>query len=195
MELADERPGAATLRVTGRGAERVFANEGGGHRVQRVPPNEKRGRVHTSTITVAVMREPQAHELRLDERDLEWSTCRGSGAGGQHRNVTDSAVQLKHVPSGLMVRCESERSQTQNKQTALSILRARLLQAEQTQAANAANSERRSQVGSGMRGDKRRTIRYQDGQVHDHVLDVRVPLRDYLRGDFGAIAGFDSSSR
>lgn len=165
----------------------MFANEAGGHRFQRVPPNEKRGRVHTSTITVAILREPQPHELTLDDRDLEWSTCRGSGAGGQHRNVTDSAVQLKHLPSGTMVRCESERSQTQNRQTALAILRAKLLQAQATAASAAENAARRAQVGSGMRGDKRRTIRYQDGQVHDHVLDVRVPLRDYLRGDFGGI--------
>jgi peptide chain release factor 1 len=135
-----------------------------------------------------VLREPQAHEVQVDERDLRWTTCRGSGAGGQHRNMTDSAVQVKHEPSGILVRCESERSQHQNKATALAILRARLLAAQESASTDAENQARRSMVGSGMRGDKRRTIRYQDGVVTDHVLDVRVQLKDYLRGDFGALA-------
>lgn len=175
--------------MTGKAAAATFRNEAGGHRVQRVPPNEKRGRVHTSTITVAVMREPVASELRLDERDLRWTKCRGSGAGGQHRNVTDSAVQVKHLPTGLVVRCEAERSAHQNQASALAVLRAKLLAAQETAAVRAENEARRGMVGSGMRGDKRRTIRYQDGVVTDHVLGVRVPLRDYLRGDFGALLG------
>lgn len=136
---------------------------------------------------MAVLLEPQESELRIDERDLVWATCRGSGAGGQHRNMTDSAVQLKHLPSGLMVRCENERSQHQNKVSALAVLRARLLAAQQSASSTAENQARRSMVGSGMRGDKRRTIRYQDGIVTDHVLDVRVQLKAYLRGDFGEL--------
>lgn len=172
------------MRVTGKGVEEVFKDEAGGHRWQRVPPNEKRGRMQTSTITVAVLREPEEHELRLDERDLEIKTCRGSGAGGQHRNVTDSAVQVFHKPSGLMVRAETERSQAQNRQYALGLLRARLLAAAATAAANARAADRRSQVGSGMRGDKRRTIRCQDGQVNDHLTGRTWKLREYLRGDW-----------
>lgn len=164
--------------------ERAFAAEPGGHRWQRVPPTEKRGRVHTSTITVAVLREPAESEVRLEERDLEWSTCRGSGAGGQHRNVTDSAVQVKHLPTGLLVRCESERSQHQNRATALALLRARLLAAEQAAADGERAEARRRQVGSGQRGDKVRTIRTQDGIVTDHQTGKKVPFREYVRGNF-----------
>jgi peptide chain release factor 1 len=133
---------------------------------------------------VAVLDEPQEHELRLDPRDLEWKTTRGSGAGGQHRNVTDSAVILKHLPTGMTVRCESERSQTQNKSTAMALLRARLLQAQRSSADTARANDRRAQVGTGMRGDKSRTIRVQDGIVTDHRTDRKCSLKEYLRGDF-----------
>jgi peptide chain release factor 1 len=165
----------------------VFKNEPGGHRWQRIPPTEKRGRVQTSTVTVAVLREPTQQELVIPDRDLEVSTCRGSGAGGQHRNVTDSAVQMRHIPTGTMVRCESERSQLQNRSTALAVMRARLLALQEEAATSSRNGARKNQVGSGMRGDKIRTIRVQDGIVTDHQLDVKVPLKEYLRGEFGAI--------
>lgn len=172
------------LKVSGKTAAQVFKDEAGGHRWQRVPPTEKRGRVHTSTVTVAVMREPEAHQFKVDDRDLEWTTCRGSGAGGQHRNVTDSAVQVKHKPSGLMVRCETERSQMQNRATALALLRARLAEsALAAQTAQVADS-RRQQVGSGMRGDKRRTIRQQDNQVNDHVTGRFWRYEDYVKGNW-----------
>jgi peptide chain release factor 1 len=140
--------------------------------------------VHTSTVTVAVLREPTAAEVRVDDRDLEWSTCRGSGPGGQHRNKTESAVIVKHVPTGLQVRCESERSQHQNRANALGVLRARLWEAQQAAADSARAGERKRQVGSGQRGDKVRTVRVQDGIVADHPTDRKIPLRDYLRGDF-----------
>lgn len=172
------------LRVTGRGAREAFAQEAGGHRWQRVPPGEKRGRVHTSTVTVAVLPEPREVELRLDERDLEWRYCRGSGAGGQHRNKTETAVQLTHKPTGLLVRCETERSQLQNKASALALLRARLWERAYCTQEQARVRERRAQVGSGMRGDKRRTIRAQDGTVTDHLLGRCWPLREYLRGEW-----------
>jgi peptide chain release factor 1 len=187
LELIDVRSGSITLRVSGKGAEATFRNEPGGHRFQRIPPNEKRGRVHSSTITVAVLREPTAAEVVLRDDDLEISLCRGSGAGGQHRNMTDSAVQIKHKPTGLMVRCESERSQHQNRESAMSVLRARLLSAQEEANHTAYNNVRKQHVGAGMRGDKRRTVRFQEGIVTDHLLDVRVPLKEYLRGDFDAL--------
>jgi peptide chain release factor 1 len=147
-----------------------------------VPPTEKRGRVHTSTVTVAVLPEPTAAQVVLRDDDLEFSACRGSGAGGQHRNVTASAVQLRHKPSGLMVRCESERSQHQNRDTAMGLLRARLWELEQGRLTGARAEDRKQQVGSGMRGDKRRTIRAQDGQVTDHVTGRTWRYKDYIRG-------------
>jgi peptide chain release factor 1 len=170
--------------VSGRRAREVFADEPGGHRWQRVPPTERRGRVHTSTITVAVLPEPDALELVIDPRDLEWSMCRASGAGGQHLQKTDSAVQVVHRPSGLMVRCESERSQLQNRETALSVLRARLFAARREAQAAARAADRKQQIGSGMRGDKRRTIRCQDGVVVDHLTGRTWSFRDYQRGNW-----------
>mgnify|MGYP006317303385 FL=1 len=122
--------------------------------------------------------------MDIPNRDLDIRTCRGSGAGGQHRNVTDSAVQITHLPTGLAVRCESERSQTQNKETALALIRARLLEAAQASASHARASERQQQVGSGMRGDKIRTIRTQDDQVNDHRTGRTWKLREYLKGQW-----------
>jgi peptide chain release factor 1 len=176
-----------TFRASGEGAVHLFRNEAGGHRWQRVPPNDKRGRVQTSTVTVAVLREPEAAEVVLDEADLEWSTCRSGKSGGQHMQKTDSAVQVKHRPTGLIVRCESERSQHQNRARALGVLRARLLGAAAARVESERNGARRSQIGSGERADKRRTVRKQDGTVTDHVLGVRVPLRSYRRGDWGPL--------
>lgn len=181
-EVVEQRPGLAVLRVSGKKTAETFEHEAGGHRWQRIPPNEKRGRVQTSTITVAVLPEPTNTQVVLREDDLEFTACRGSGAGGQHRNVTDSAVQLTHRPSGLTVRCESERSQHQNKETARGLLRARLWELEQGRLAGARAQDRRQQVGSGMRGDKRRTIRAQDGQVVDHVTGRSWRFKDYVRG-------------
>lgn len=149
-----------------------------------MPPNEKRGRVHTSTITVAVLPEPTDAQLRLRPGDLAWVTCRGSGAGGQHRNKTESAVVVTHRPSGLSVRCESERSQHQNRETALALLRARLHATEVERRSAARADDRRRQVGSGMRGDKRRTVRCQDGVVVDHPTGRTWTLRAYERGEW-----------
>jgi peptide chain release factor 1 len=149
-----------------------------------VPPGAKHGRVHTSTITVAVLPEPTAAELRLAPGDLEWVTCRGSGAGGQHRNKTESCVMITHKPTGLTVRCESERSQHQNRETALALLRARLHAAELARRGAARSADRRRQVGSGMRGDKRRTIRCQEGVVVDHLTGRTWTLRAYQRGEW-----------
>jgi peptide chain release factor 1 len=172
------------LQVTGQGVDGVFKDEAGGHRWQRVPPNEKRGRVQTSTVTVAVLREPSPTEVTVRDCDVEWQACRGSGAGGQNRNKVSSAVQIWHKATGIMVRCEAERSQLQNRQTAMALLRARLLDARVSGAASAEASARKAQLGCGARGDKRRTVREQEGQVVDHVTGRRWRLRDYLRGEW-----------
>lgn len=176
------------LRVTGDGASVAFAHEPGGHRHQRVPPDEKQGRVHTSTVTVAVLPVPTPSEVRIDERDLSWTTCRSTGSGGQHLQKTDSAVQLTHAPSGLQIRCESERSQAQNKQTALAILRARLQQRQREAERSERDRSRRAQVGTGQRGDKVRTYRHQDGVVTDHRTGRRTTMdrvRDGFLDDLG----------
>jgi peptide chain release factor 1 len=162
----------------------VFAEEAGGHRWQRVPPNERRGRVHTSTITVAILSEPKEHEVVIAESDLTVTFMRGSGAGGQHRNVTDSAVRIVHAPTGIVVRCESERSQHSNRDSAMAVLRARLKAHVDGEASGARAEDRRRQVGSGMRGDKRRTIRTQDGVVNDHVTGKQWRWKDYERGNW-----------
>jgi peptide chain release factor 1 len=184
LEVLDERPGALVLRASGSTVAATFANESGGHRWQRVPPTERSGRVHTSTITVAVMAEPSERELVVQPSDLRWVTRRGTGPGGQHRNKTESAVELTHLPTGLVVRCQSERSQLRNKQSALAVLRARLQALSDASEHATSAADRRRQVGSGMRGDKRRTIRIKDGQVHDHVTGQRWNATDYLRGEW-----------
>ena len=170
------------LRVTGKTAAQDFSHEGGGHRFQRVPPTEKNGRRQSSTITVAILREPTEAEVHLDDRDLEWKATRGSGAGGQARNKVSSAIQLTHKPSGIMVRVESERSQTQNKQVALALLRARLLDQKTCALDSARNQTRRAQVGVGARGDKRRTVSLFRDQAVDHVTGKRISAERYMRG-------------
>lgn len=172
------------FRAEGPGVETTFKDEPGGHRWQRIPPTEKRGRVHTSTITVAVLDEMGGPDHEVRDEDLVWRTCRGSGNGGQNRNKRDTAVQLTHLPTGIQIRCEAERNQHQNRVTALTMLRQRLAEQARQERAGARESERRAQVGSGMRGDKRRTIRVQDGQVNDHVTGRRWELKAYLRGDW-----------
>lgn len=172
------------LRVAGRGAATLFAAEVGGHRWQRIPPTERHGRVHSSTVTVAALPEPTERELVIRDADLDVATMRGSGAGGQHRNKTDSAVRIRHLPTGLEVRCEAERSQSRNRELAMSELRARIAEASRSAALGERAEDRRRQVGSGMRGDKRRTVREQDGRVDDHSDGRSWRLRDYLRGEW-----------
>lgn len=182
VEVIDERPGQIELRVAGCGARTLFEHEAGGHRWQRTPPTEKRGRVHSSTITVAVLDEPAAHELVIAETDLEWTACRATGSGGQNLQKTDSAIRLVHLPSGLVVRCQSERSHHANKNMALRVLRARLAERQAATAGAARADARRRQIGSGMRGDKRRTIRVQDDVVVDHQTGRTWRFKDYVRG-------------
>lgn len=182
LEVTERSPGLLVFRASGPGAANRFANEPGGHRWQRVSPTEKRGRVHTSTITVAVLPEPTEVQVRLDPRDLEFQTCRSSGSGGQKVNKTESAVQLTHLPTGLMVRVENERSQHQNRATALALLRARLWAAQQEQQAASRAQDRRAQVGSGMRGDKVRTYRVQDDIVTDHRTGRKARMDRIAKG-------------
>ena len=184
VELIEEAPGFAALRITGDSAKSDFADEAGGHRWQRVPPNDKRGRVHTSTVTVAVLVEVAETSLHIDPRDLVWARSRGSGAGGQHRNKTESAVDLTHTPTGTTVHCESERSLHRNEAIALARMRAILADAARSAADQNRNAARRGQLGTGMRGDKRRTIRQQDGTVVDHATGKSWRYRDYERGEW-----------
>jgi len=171
------------LEVEGKDAERIFARESGGHRWQRVPPTEKRGRRQTSTVTVAVfpMVPPQDHSF--DERELEWDFFSGSGPpGGQHRNKTENCARLRHTPTGVTVLATAERSQWQNKQSALRALAARLKAHHEEERREREGADRRSQIGSGMRGDKIRTVRMQDGVVRDHRSGKKMGLARYLAG-------------
>ena len=182
MELVEDRPGIIVLRVSGKNAAKLFQHESGGHRFQRVPPTEKRGRVQTSTVTVATLGVPSDNDLVIADKDLRWSFCRSGGSGGQHVNKTESAVQLLHVPTGVQIRCESERSQTQNKITALAVLRARIWEAQQEKAAKGRAQDRKQQVGSGMRADKTVTIALQRDQVTHHVTGKTMSATRYLKG-------------
>ena len=184
LEVVEARPGFKVLRVIGDAADALFRDEAGGHRWQHVPDTEKGGRVHTSTLTVAVLPEPTETQVTIREADLEMKSCRGSGAGGQHRNVTASAVQLRHIPTDITVRCESERSWHQNRRTALALLRAKLWERQHEADVGGRAEERRQQVGLGMRCEKRRTIRVKDGTVVDHVSNRRWRWKEYVRGEW-----------
>lgn len=182
VEILDFRPGFATLRVSGKSAKKIFEGEAGGHRWQRVPPTEKRGRVHTSTITVAVLPEATQQEIHIDPNDLKESFTCGSGPGGQHRNKNATAVQLTHIPTGVMVRAESSKSQKTNRENALAILKARLLSEKKKQYFQEREKIRQEQVGSGMRGDKVRTIQVKHDLVTCHITGKKISYKDYSRG-------------
>lgn len=188
VTLVEERPGLLTFEATGESARTLFATEPGGHRWQRVPPNERHGRRHTSTVTVAVLPVSREQEDAIRDEDIEWTATRGSGPGGQHRNVTASAVQMRHVPTGITVRIENERSQGQNRALARRVLAARVAEIARQQRDSAEASERRRQVGSGQRGDKIRTVRMQDGRVVDHRTGRKTTLDRYLAGHLEDVA-------
>ena len=182
LTVIDERPGLVQVAVSGQNARVTFQNEGGGHRWQRCPPTEKRGRIQTSTVTVAVLDPDAVMGQALNYSDVDIVTTRGSGPGGQNRNKTDSCVIATHRPTGIAVRIDNERSQHQNKAMAYKVLAARLYEAERERIAAARENDRRQQVGSGMRGDKVRTYRTQDDQVNDHRTGQRWRLQDWVKG-------------
>jgi peptide chain release factor 1 len=184
LTVIERRPGRVVVRAVGAGARALFDGETGGHRWQRIPPSEKRGRVHSSTITVAVLDEDAATTVDIRDDDLEWTACRSPGKGGQNVQKTDSAVQLTHIPTGIQIRSHEHRSHHANRAAALERLRACLYDRARSAAAAARAAERRAQVGSGMRGDKRRTIRVQDGSVVDHLTGRTWRYRDYVRGEW-----------
>ena len=181
--VLDQRPSITILEITGKGASEAFAHETGGHRWQRIPPTERRGRVQTSTITIAVLAPVDMHEVEVDDGDVEWQAFRGSGKGGQKRNKTASAVRLTHRPTGITIRYESERSQAQNLRVAKALLASRLQQQVMDAAQADRHADRKAQVGSGMRGDKRRTIRVRDDRVTDHVTGRTLSVKAYMRGE------------
>jgi peptide chain release factor 1 len=180
-EELDLKDALVVLRFEGRGAKAAFAPEAGGHRVQQVSPTERKGRVHSSTITVAVLPEPTVEDLKISPSELKFETYRASGPGGQHRNTSDTAVRVTHLPTGIQA-CSEIKSQAQNKVLALSALRARILVKRQEKVNQGRNRNRKRQVGTGMRSDKVRTIAYQRKRVENHLNGKRMKIRDYERG-------------
>ena len=172
-------------RVVGRGAFSRFKFESGTHRVQRVPATEAQGRIHTSACTVAIL--PDLEEVTsvdINPADLRIDTYRSSGAGGQHVNKTDSAIRITHIPSGLVVECQDERSQHKNRSRAMSLLKARLLAQEQEKQTSAQAQTRKLQVGSGDRSERIRTYNFPQGRVTDHRINVTLyKLADFMEGD------------
>jgi peptide chain release factor 1 len=174
----------AVFQVKGRGAYSEFKYESGVHRVQRVPATESSGRIHTSTATVAVLPEADEVEVRIDPKDLEIEAYGSSGPGGQHMQKNATAIRITHLPTGLVVSCESERSQTQNRARALAILRARLYEEELRRQEAKVAASRRKQVGTGERSEKIRTYNFPQNRVTDHRVDLTVhQLPDVLDGE------------
>ncbi|HTF36091.1 MAG TPA: peptide chain release factor 1 [Myxococcota bacterium] len=187
LSLSETGPGGLKEAIASVSGERVFSrlkHERGVHRVQRVPATESAGRIHTSTVTVAVLPEAEEVDVQIDPKDLRVDVFRSSGPGGQSVNTTDSAVRITHLPTGLVVQCQDEKSQHKNKARALKILRARLLEAEQEKKALERASDRRAQVGTGDRSERIRTYNFPQSRVTDHRAGVTLHrLESTLEGD------------
>ena len=170
--------------VKGQGAYSVMKYESGVHRVQRVPETESGGRIHTSTASVAVMPEAEEVDIKIDEKDIRIDVMRASGNGGQCVNTTDSAVRLTHIPTGIVVSCQDEKSQLKNKDKALKVLRSRLYELEQQKAHDEEAAKRKSQIGTGDRSEKIRTYNYPQGRVTDHRIKLTLhKLDSIMNGD------------
>ena len=197
METVSENPGEhggykeVVVRIEGDGAWSKLKFESGTHRVQRVPETESQGRIHTSAATVAILPElDEIDDVEINPGDLKTDTFRASGAGGQHVNKTDSAIRITHLPSGIVVECQDERSQHKNRARAMSLLKARLLDAQRTKQAAAQSESRRLQVGSGDRSQRIRTYNFPQGRITDHRINLTLHrLPEVLAGDLDELVG------
>ena len=177
-----------SFMISGDGAYSRFKFESGVHRVQRVPETETGGRIHTSTVTVAVLPEAEEVELEINPADLQIDTYRSSGAGGQHINKTESAIRITHLPTGTVVECQDERSQFKNKDKAMRVLRARLLEQKQQEQQSAIAADRKSQVGTGDRSERIRTYNFPQGRVTDHRIGLTLyKIDSILNGDLDEV--------
>jgi peptide chain release factor 1 len=177
-----------TFMIEGEGAYSRFKFEAGVHRVQRVPETESQGRIQTSTVTVAVLPEAEDVEVEINPADIILESCKSSGAGGQHINKTESAVRLTHKPTGIIVECQQERSQLQNREKALQMLKAKLYDIKQREQTDKIASQRKSQVGTGDRSERIRTYNYPQGRITDHRIGFSIfTMESFLNGDIDAM--------
>ncbi len=177
-----------SFMITGEGAYSRLKFESGVHRVQRVPETESQGRIHTSTVTVAVLPEAEEVDIEINPADLQIDTYRSGGAGGQHVNKTESAIRITHIPTGTVVECQDERSQHKNKDRAMKILRSKILEAEREKQHEAIAGERKAQVGTGDRSERIRTYNYPQGRVSDHRINLTLyRIEAILNGDLDEI--------